>query len=216
MLAELEKYLILNSNRLRTSEDARLRVEAQFCLRIRDSKPSEPGARGYSDPMDVDAINSLTSGTGKGAREGCLKCGGKHFQRDCLLYSRHTTQRQWQERHTEQVMHGSRVLTHERAKKLKEMGISKDTPRFQECQRFVQKRHRRIALANLALSMLGLMMAGGLTNGMMTGTRLLARMLGGPSVNSTGSFSLGSFDLGAVSSPKRLEWVKMNLDTGVQ
>ena len=35
-----------------------------------------------------------------------------------------------------------------------------------------------------------------------------------PYVNSAGSLSLGSFDLGAVSSPKRLEWVKMNLDTG--
>ena len=41
---ELEKHLILNSNRLRTFEDARLEivtyVEAKFGLRIRDSKPS--------------------------------------------------------------------------------------------------------------------------------------------------------------------------------
>ena len=40
---ELEKHLILNSNRLRTFEDARLKVvtyvEAKFGLRIRDSKP---------------------------------------------------------------------------------------------------------------------------------------------------------------------------------
>ena len=28
------------------------------------------------------------------------------------------------------------------------------------------------------------------------------------------SFSLGSFDLDALSSPKRLKWAKMNLDTG--
>ena len=45
MPEELEKHLILNSNRLRTSEDARLEivtyVEAKFGLRIRDSKPSE-------------------------------------------------------------------------------------------------------------------------------------------------------------------------------
>ena len=27
-------------------------------------------------------------------------------------------------------------------------------------------------------------------------------------------FSLGGLDLGATSSPKRFEWVKMNLDTG--
>ena len=30
--------------------------------------------------------------------------------------------------------------------------------------------------------------------------------------NSASSFSLGTFDLGAMSSPKRVEWVKMNLD----
>ena len=61
---DLEKHLILNSNRLRTFEDARLEVvtyvEAQFSLRIRDSKPSDTGARGHSDPTDVDAVNSLS------------------------------------------------------------------------------------------------------------------------------------------------------------
>ena len=31
---------------------------------------------------------------------------------------------------------------------------------------------------------------------------------------SISSFSLGSFDFGAMCSPKRFEWVKMNLDTG--
>ena len=39
-----------------------------------------------SDPMDVDAVNSLSSGKGKGSsspRDGCFKCGGAHFQRDC-------------------------------------------------------------------------------------------------------------------------------------
>ena len=87
---ELEKHLILNSNRLRTFEDARLEVvtyvEAKFGLRIRDSKPSDSGSRGHSDPMDVDAVNSLSSGKGKGSsspRDGCFKCGGTHFQRDC-------------------------------------------------------------------------------------------------------------------------------------
>ena len=57
---------ILNSNRLRTFEDARLEVvtyvEAKFGLRIRDSKPSDTGSRGHSDPMDVDAVKSLSSG----------------------------------------------------------------------------------------------------------------------------------------------------------
>ena len=66
---ELEKHLILNSNRLRTFEDARLEivtyVEVKFGLRIRDSKPSDTGARGQSDPMDVDAVNSLSPGKDK-------------------------------------------------------------------------------------------------------------------------------------------------------
>ena len=63
MLEEREKHLILNSNRLRTFEDARLDivtyVEAKFGLRIRDSKPSDTSLRKYSDPMDVGAVNSL-------------------------------------------------------------------------------------------------------------------------------------------------------------
>ena len=32
--------------------------------------------------------------------------------------------------------------------------------------------------------------------------------------NSASSLSLGSFDVGAMSNPKRLFWVKVNLDTG--
>ena len=46
MPEELEKHLILNLNRLRTSEDARLDVtyvEVKFGLRIRASKPSDTG-----------------------------------------------------------------------------------------------------------------------------------------------------------------------------
>ena len=58
---ELEKHLILNSNRLRTFEDSRLEivtyVEAKFGLRIRDSKPSDTGLREHSD---VGAVNSLS------------------------------------------------------------------------------------------------------------------------------------------------------------
>ena len=78
---ELEKHLILNSNRLQTFEDARLEVvtyvEAKFGLRTRDSKPSDTGARGHSDPTDVDAVNSLSLSSGKGngsssPRDGCF------------------------------------------------------------------------------------------------------------------------------------------------
>ena len=34
-------------------------MEAKFCLSVRDSKPSESGARGHADPTDVDAINEI-------------------------------------------------------------------------------------------------------------------------------------------------------------
>ena len=59
---ELEKHLILNSNRLRTFEDARWEivtcVEAKFGLRLRDSNPSDAGFRECSDPMDVGSTLS--------------------------------------------------------------------------------------------------------------------------------------------------------------
>ena len=99
---ELEKHLILNSSRLRTFDDARFKlvtfVDAMFGLRIRDSKPNETRARGHCGPMDVDAINSIASATGKGKgssnpRDGCFKNGGAHVQSDCN--ARHTSQRQW-------------------------------------------------------------------------------------------------------------------------
>ena len=86
---ELEKHLILNSNRLRTFEDARLEVvtfvEAIFGLRIRDSKPSDTGARGRSDPMVVvwSTFSRLAKERSSSPRDGCFKCGGAHFQPDC-------------------------------------------------------------------------------------------------------------------------------------
>ena len=78
---ELEKHLILISNRLR--QDIVTYVEAKFGFRIRESKPSDTVPQGQSDPMDV---RSLSSGKGKGSsspRDGCFKCGGEHFQRAC-------------------------------------------------------------------------------------------------------------------------------------
>ena len=72
---------------MRTFEEARLE-EAKFGLRIRDSKASDTSARGHSDPMEVDAVNSLSliQQGKKGSsspRGGCFKCGGAQFQRDC-------------------------------------------------------------------------------------------------------------------------------------
>ena len=79
---ELEKHLILNSNRLRTFEVARLEivtyVKAKIGLRIRDSKPGDTGSRRHSEPMDVDAVNSLSSDEGEGHRVRVM--GGAHVQ----------------------------------------------------------------------------------------------------------------------------------------
>ena len=58
---EPEKHVILNTNGLRTFEDARLEivtyVEAKFRLRIRDSKPRDTVTRGQSNPMDCSPGN---------------------------------------------------------------------------------------------------------------------------------------------------------------
>ena len=53
------------------------------------------GLRGHSDPMDVDAVNFFSPGKGKGSsspRDGCCKCGGAHFQRDCNVWQGKTEQ----------------------------------------------------------------------------------------------------------------------------
>ena len=61
-------------------------VEAKFGLRILDSRPSETVTRGHFDPLDFDTVSSLSSGKGKvssSPRDGCFKCRGANFQRDC-------------------------------------------------------------------------------------------------------------------------------------
>ena len=90
---ELGEHLKLNSNRLRTFKDARPEivtyVEAKFGLWIRDSKPNNTLTRGQSDPMDVDAVNSLSSGngkklSGKGKRsKSWSKSEGKRKVKEC-------------------------------------------------------------------------------------------------------------------------------------
>ena len=71
MLEEPEKHLILNLNRLRTFEDARLEivtyVEAKFGLRIRDSKPSNTRTR---DNLIKGAKGAKGSYKGKTSKSG--------------------------------------------------------------------------------------------------------------------------------------------------
>ena len=89
-LAGLEALVPEELDRLRTFADARLEVvtyvEPKFGLRIWDARPGDATSRGQNDPMDVDAVNSLSSGKGKMSSSphgGSFTCGGAHFQRDC-------------------------------------------------------------------------------------------------------------------------------------
>ena len=91
---EVEKYLILNSNRLRSFEDARLEivayVETNFGLRIGDSNPSDTGLREHSDPMDVDAVNSLSSVEGKWSlvRAMCVLSAVEYIFNETAMYAK--------------------------------------------------------------------------------------------------------------------------------
>ena len=86
--------MILNSNRLRTFEGARLEivsyVEAKFGLRNRDSKPSDTGSRGHSDTVDVDAVDPLVKQrrrVTRSARKG-VSSAVEHFFNETAMQAR--------------------------------------------------------------------------------------------------------------------------------
>ena len=90
--------------------------------------------------------------------------------------------------------------------------------RNQRQARKVRNLHKHIPLTLLG-TRVGMVtngtMAGVLMNGMMTGVRLDGTKVVNKTYDSSAStFSLGGLDVGATSSPKRFEWVNMNLDTG--
>ena len=91
---ELENYLILNSNRLRTFEDARLEImtylKAKFGLRIRDSKPSDAVTRGQSNPMGVtrfievfDTANAKVGAVRNRQRKDVIRSRVKYGNEHC-------------------------------------------------------------------------------------------------------------------------------------
>ena len=116
-----ELHLILNSNRLRTVEDARLEVvtfvAAKFGLRIRDSKPSDTGARGHSDPMDVDAINSLSrlpKEKDHRVRAMCVVSVVEHIFNETVMHAKAQASNRLAK--ANRVSHGPRVSPHSQAK----------------------------------------------------------------------------------------------------
>ena len=225
MPEELEKHMTLHSNGLRIFEDARLEIvthmEAKFGLRIRDSKPSETGARGHSDPMDVDATNSLAFGKGEGSsspRGGCFRCGGARFPRDCNVHA-NLTQRQWQERWAGKGK--SNEGKGDGKSKGKSQGSKSEvcarvelrpkSGRGSETQESGQTWHTDNAYTNNSW------FDGGWSCDEWNDDWCSVGWHEGwkqTNDNVASSVSLVSFDLGAMSIPNRFEWKKMNLDTG--
>ena len=74
--------------------------------------------------------------------------------------------------------------------------------------------NRRIPQKPRAQRALGVMKIGVTLDGMTDGVQLDGENWDQTCDNSAISLSLGSFDLDATSSPKRFEWVRVNLDTG--
>ena len=129
---ELQKKWILNSNRLRTFEDARLKVvtyvETKFGLRIRDPRPGETVSRAQSDPVDVDEVNSLVTSKGKSWTApcgGCFTCGAAHYQSQWIgtsaLCKIPTNKRMWYLRHVAQKMKCLMDMCPPRKNRLKEL-----------------------------------------------------------------------------------------------
>ena len=230
---ELEKHLIFNSNRFRTFEDARLEivthVEAKFGERIPDSKPSDTGPRGHSDPMDVDAVNSLSSGKVRGHRVrvmGVLSAVEQIFK-ETAMHARAQASNRLKGKQSKSWSKGEVKETVKRARE-----NPKESTRV---------KHRK--LVSQALKTRNQRQAWALEESAQTCPHDTSWNDGcncdewnkGWSFHewnddwssvgwhegweqtydtSASSFSLGALDLGATSSPKRFEWVKMNLDTG--
>ena len=153
-------------------------------MRSRNSKPSDTASRAHSDPVDVDAINSLASGKGKGSsspRDGYFKCGGAHFQRDCTVDAnprkgngtqssgkgKQAKERVRKVRETENPK-VPKVRAWVKLRKLVHMVLE---TRNQGQVGKLRNRHRRITLTLRTWTILCLMMAGVRMKRMMTGIR---------------------------------------------
>ena len=242
---ELERHLILNSNRLRTFEDARPEVvtyvEAKFGLRIRDSKPSDTSIRGHSDPTDVDAVNTLLSGKGKGSsspRVGCFLSAVEHIFNETAMHAR--AQASNRLANPNRASHGPRVRAKVRVKRTR--GKSKRQPKGQfkgtkGAKRSYEGKTSKTGLSGLDNSKSETSSESQESAQTCTTDTPWYEGWNGDEWNdswsfddwssvgwhegceqtydsSASSFSLGSLDVGATSSPKRFEWVNMNLDTG--
>ena len=144
---------------------------------------NDTGARGHSNPTDVDVFNSLSSGKGNGLssrRDGCFDCGGAHFQRD------RDARKTGKGKHSKSWSKKSEGKDKSQENKGKSKGKSKGTKGAQgshkgktskNCFSGLKNRNRRQArkLRNWDVSVpltLPATMAGVLVNGIMTGVPL--------------------------------------------
>ena len=150
----LEKHLILDSNRLRTFEDASLEVltyvEAKFGSRIRDSKPSDTGSRGHSDPMDVDAVNSLSRLAKEKCHQGRVMgvfSAVVHIFNETAMHAR--AQARYHMAKTSRASHGPRVSAKARVKKTREN--PKENPKEPKVRTKVQRHTQGQNIENWSL-----------------------------------------------------------------
>ena len=198
---EREQHWILNSSRLRTFEDGRLEIvtylEAKFGLRIRDSKPSDTGSRGHSDPMMLMRSTPFPLAKAEGDRVSVMGVLSvvDHIFNGTAMHAKSLASIRLAR--ANRASHGPIVRAKERVKRTRE--IPKESPqepkvpkgctkvkhrklvyqvlktRNQRQARKLRNLHRRVSLT-LPGTMVGMVtngtMAGVLMNGMMTGVRL--------------------------------------------
>ena len=93
-------------------------VEAKFGLTIRDSKPSDTVSRGQLDPMDVDAVNFLSSGKGKwssGAHETVVSSAVEHIFTETAMHAKAAASNHLAK--ANRASHGPRLRAKERVKR---------------------------------------------------------------------------------------------------
>ena len=146
VLEELKKYLVLNSNRLRTFDDARLEfvtyAEAKFGSTIHDTMPSESAARG----LDDDAINSLASGTvkerGHHVLETVVPSVAEAIFRETALFTQ--LHAKVTARNANGASHGPTAQAMKRANRVKETEHPKESPKVPRVPRV----HTRAIIRN--------------------------------------------------------------------
>ena len=218
-------------------------MEAKFALRIRDSKPSDTGARDTQIPwmLTRSILYRLALEEGHRVRVMGVLSAVEHIFNETAMHARAQASNRLAK--ANRASHGPRVRAKARVKKTsknpkenrKEPKVRTKVPkartrakhrklvsqvlktRNQRQGQTLRNLHRHVPLT-LPGTMVGMVtngtMAGVLMNGMMTGVLLDGTKVGNKRMTlPLAHFHLEVWMLPPVV-PKRFEWVKMNLDTG--